>query len=187
MKKQRESPFAGLSWHMNLSMKKFQEILLIKGGSALLYPLLARAQTLPCCCFHPRLWKAAALSIHPAGSEIHPSASLVNLGALPSPSSSSKICCSFRVNFFPPCRCCKSHKSLVTFDLQQRQGHPYNEKKTRSIFSDTKTQFIIEINDTFILYRDEVSILQQNYQRGFLLFLSFKSLLQVLQQLKTKL
>lgn len=33
-------------------------------------------------------------------------------------------------------------------------------KKTSSIFSDTKIQFIIEINDTFILYRDEVSILQ---------------------------
>lgn len=66
--------------------------------------------------------------------------------------------CSFGV-ILPPHISYKSHESLVTFDLQQRQGHPYNEK-TRSIFSDTKIQFIIEINDTFILYRDEVSILQ---------------------------
>lgn len=68
----RESPLAGHSWHMNLGWKKFLEILLIKGESALLYPLLARAQTLPCCCFHLRLWKAGSTQ-HPSSRDWNPS------------------------------------------------------------------------------------------------------------------
>lgn len=44
------------------------------------------------------------------------------------------------------------------FTIEARSS--VSRKKTKSIFSDAEIQFIIEINDTFILYRDELPILQ---------------------------
>ena len=72
---------------------------------------------------------------------------------------SSKTVCSFRVIFFAPLDLTKATNPWLLL-IYNRGKVILIMKKTRSIFSDTEIQFIIEINDTFILYRDEVSILQ---------------------------
>lgn len=141
--------------------RKFLEILLIKEEAPLLYPLQARDQTLPCCSsFHLILWKVGSTQ-HPSNREWNPSWCKPDETekALPLSSFSSKMGCSFRVIFSPPVDLIRARNPWLLL-IYNRGKVILIMKKTRSIFSDTKIQFIIEINDTFILYRDEVSILQ---------------------------